>query len=48
VLKDGIYFTTEGSHGLKALSKRLAQVEVAYDAKQVRGRARLTFSPLIF
>jgi hypothetical protein len=36
VLKDGVYFTTEGSGGLKALSKRLRDVETLYDAKQVR------------
>ena len=35
VLKDGVYFTTEGSTGLKALSKRLKEAEAAYETKQV-------------
>jgi hypothetical protein len=35
VLKDGVYFTTEGSNGLKALAKQLRDTEAAYETKQV-------------
>ena len=34
VLKDGVYFTTEGSHGLKALGRRIKEAEAAYEEKQ--------------
>jgi hypothetical protein len=36
VLKDGVYFTQEGPHGLKALSRRLKEVEALYESAQVR------------